>query len=352
MTPEVDLDDLVVGERQAARYNKEAEVRPVVSICIATGRRPELLARCLDSLRHQEGHPPFEVLVWSDGDFSVPEVARRHLPEAVVTVVSRSSRRVLRNLAMRQARGNVLLFLDDDVFVETSFLCRLHQLVADHPSVGVFGGPNLTPPHSSDFQFVQGAVMASIVAAGPVRRRYGRHPAKIADERWFTLCNLAVRREVMVDFVEDLRCAEENAVLDQLRRRGVLMYYDPDLVAYHERRPKWPAFAVQMRTYGYGRGQLIRRRPRTTRAAHLAPTFLVAYCVLAAPLCLLSGMFLVPLFVYLLGVAAGAAKVGWSLRRAASIPLAAGLILTLHASYGSGVLLGLAAALDQSATVI
>ena len=54
--------------------------------------------------------------------------------------------------------------------------------------------PNDTPPGSSRFQAVQGAVLASLVGSGPVRRRYGAHPPRHADERFFILCNLAVRR--------------------------------------------------------------------------------------------------------------------------------------------------------------
>lgn len=325
------------------RPGQEPGAQPVASICIATGRRPELLACCLDSLGHQEAAPTFEVLVCADGDASVVDLARRHLPEARVIVVPRANRTILRNRLMVQARGDLLVFLDDDVVVEKGFLRRLQDLSVAHPEIGVFGGPNLTPDQSSVFQITQGAVLGSLVAAGPVRRRYGRHPAELADERWFTLCNLAVRREVMVDFTEDLRCAEENAVLDQLRRNGVAMYYDPDLVAYHERRPRWRSFAGQMRTYGYGRGQLIRRKPRTARPALFAPSLVLAYCVLAGPLSLLSLLALVPLGVYALVVAAGAVKVGYSLRRPASAFLAAALILTVHACYGTGVLLGLAA---------
>ncbi len=342
MTPELDLERMAV-EPLTGSGDDSPDRRPVASICIATGRRPDLLARCLDSLACQDAAPAFEVLVCADGDPSVADVAAHHMPEALVTVAPRASRTVLRNRLIAQARGDLLVFLDDDVVVEASFVRHLREVADAHPDVGVFGGPNLTPGHSSDFQVTQGAVLASMVAAGPVRRRYGRHPAGMADERWFTLCNLALRRRLMVDFAEDLRCAEENAVLDQLRRQQVPMYYDPDLVAYHERRPKWAAFAAQMGTYGYGRGQLIRRRPRTARPALFAPSLVLAYCGLAAPLSLLSPIALLPLALYGLGIVAGALKVGWSLRRLASVPLAAGLILTLHGCYGSGLLFGLAA---------
>lgn len=161
------------------RPGQEPGAQPVASICIATGRRPELLARCLDSLGHQEAAPTFEVLVCADGDASVVDLARRHLPEARVIVVPRANRTILRNRLMVQARGDLLVFLDDDVVVEKGFLRRLQDLSVAHPEIGVFGGPNLTPDQSSVFQITQGAVLGSLVAAGPVRRRYGR-PRRVA----------------------------------------------------------------------------------------------------------------------------------------------------------------------------
>ncbi|MGI9080087.1 MAG: hypothetical protein ACR2GF_04590 [Acidimicrobiales bacterium] len=144
----------------------------------------------------------------------------------------------------------------------------------------VFGGPNETPPGSSRFQMVQGAVLASILGSGPVRRRYGRHPAGVADQRFFTLCNLAIRREVMLPFPPDLICAEENVVLSELSRRGVVMWYDPGLLVFHERRPNVPTFLSQVFGYGRGRGQLLTRTPGTFRPSHALPMLLVGYLVL------------------------------------------------------------------------
>ena len=93
----------------------------------------------------------------------------------------------------------------------------------------MLGGPTLAPRGSSRFQVVQAAVLASLLATGPVRRRYGAHAAHPGDEASFTLCALAVRREVMVEFDERLVCAEENELLEGLRRDGVPMRYEPSL---------------------------------------------------------------------------------------------------------------------------
>jgi hypothetical protein len=300
-----------------------------------------VLDRCLASLAHQEGAPPFEVLVCADGDAGALAAVRRHFPDAATGVVTGARPGGARNAIVERARGTWLLFLDDDVTVPPWHLRTLAAVAAAHPEAGVIGGPQLTPRGSSFFQVVQGAVLSSLVAAGPVRRRYGPHPPGVADERFFTLCNLAVRRDVMQPFDPALRCAEENALLAAMRARGVVMRYDPRLVAYHERRPNWGAFARQMQTYGRGRGQLARRRPATFRPAHAAPAALVVYLGALPLLAWWSPLWLVPLGAYLGAVVAGSVRVAATLRRAAAAPPAAALIATVHACYGAGVLAGL-----------
>jgi ABC-type polysaccharide/polyol phosphate export permease/GT2 family glycosyltransferase len=320
----------------------EGDSRPFVSVCIVSAHRRALLARCLDSLRRQETPPDFELIVGADDDRSVEQVVYARFADADVTHISHPTPAGLRNSLLRRASGEWLLFLDDDVEIEPSFLRTMHELATADPGLGVLGGPNVAPRERSRFQSVQDAVLSSIMGTGPVRRRYGRHTARDGDERQFTLCTLAVRREVMADFDERLVCAEENELLEVLRSEGVRMRYEPELLSYHERRPTWRSFAAQMHRYGHGRGQLLARRPRATRLAHLAPAALLLYCALAVPLAILLGpLALAPLLLYVAAVAATGVRVGSSLGGISAAPLAAALTFTVHLWYGSGVLRGI-----------
>lgn len=315
--------------------------RPLISICIVTGRRDAVLDACLASLQAQEGPPAWELLVCAEGDPRVITAVRARFNDARICYVDHALPGAARNLLVEQARGDLLLFLDDDVTVDPGLLCRLQRLAEEHPECDVFGGPNDTPPHSTPFQVAQGAVLASIVGSGPVRRRYGQHPAGETDERFFILCNLAVRRRVMVAFAHDLVCAEENAVLADLAHRGVRMHYDPSLVAYHERRATLRGFASQMHKYGRGRGQLLVRRPGTFRPSYLAPTALLAYLLVAPALWALAGPFaLAPAVAYSGAVVACAAWIARTLHRPRDLLLAGWLLVVLHACYGSGVVRG------------
>jgi glycosyltransferase involved in cell wall biosynthesis len=314
---------------------------PRISVCIVSARRPDALDACLASLQAQESPPSWELLVISDGDPTVADVVHRRFPDATVGIVPRALPGAARNHLIERATGEFLLFLDDDVEVEPHLLARLDHLTVEHPEVGVFGGPNVTPRGSATFELVQGAVLSSIVATGPVRRRYGPHPSGPADQRWFTLCNLAVRRSQMVPFADDLVCAEENAMLVELQRRDVAMRYDTTLRAFHQRRPTLRGFAQQMRKYGRGRGQLLARDGRAFHLAYLVPSVFLLYLVALPLLLLLSLLAAVPAAVYVLAVLAASIKIATSLHRLGTAPLAALLTVVVHASYGVGVPEGL-----------
>lgn len=311
---------------------------PLISVCIAAGRL-EPLRRCLASLAAQRDAPSFEVLIgvrsaggaWSDVAGLCPGTR---------LIQARGNAGAVRNALVRQASGELLLFLDDDVTADPALLARLATLSTSHPEVEVFGGPNVTPRRSSFFQMVQGAVLASIVGSGPVRRRYGKHPAGPADETFFILCNLAVRRRSMLPFGQELICAEENALLFAMSKNGLAMRYDPELLVFHERRRDLSGFARQMFKYGFGRGQIISGNPATVRLAYLLPSSLVAYLAALPLLAGWSRYALAPLLLYLGAVAADAAKIAFSTRRSAALPLAGVLTVLLHLSYGLGVVRG------------
>src|SRR3989338_1766095 len=74
-----------------------------------------------------------------------------------------------RDLALRDAVGDILIFIDDDAYPEINYLDVLEKDFASPTVVGV-GGPAVTPLDDSFWQQVSGAVFLSRWSGGAPER--------------------------------------------------------------------------------------------------------------------------------------------------------------------------------------
>jgi glycosyltransferase involved in cell wall biosynthesis len=209
------------------------EAMPTFSIIIPV--KPSGQVRALEALRELPADEyPFEVFV------------------AEGTAPSRQ-----RNLAARQAQGDILYFLDDDSRVQKTGLFRCAAAFRN-PSVAVAGGPSLTPPSDTFLQRLFGLALASPFGAGAVRNRYrAAGTVRETTEQELILCNMAIRRDIFIKangFDERLYPNEENELLDRISESFTLIH-DPEMAVWRSQRPTLKAFAQQMFAYGRGRAQ-------------------------------------------------------------------------------------------------
>ena len=112
-----------------------------VTVVVPTSGRAGYLEVTLDSLRGQRTAVPHEVLVVDDGSTdATPDVAAR-FGARLVRHGERRSLNAARNTGVREARGNLIAFVDDDVFVPPGWLDALVGGAERHPGAEAFGGP-------------------------------------------------------------------------------------------------------------------------------------------------------------------------------------------------------------------
>jgi cellulose synthase/poly-beta-1,6-N-acetylglucosamine synthase-like glycosyltransferase len=251
-----------------------------------------------------------------------------------------------RNAALKAARGDLIYFLDDDSVPEPGNLRRAMPHFND-PKVQMVGGPSLCPREAPWIEQVFALVLASWLAFGPSRARYaavGR--VRETSEKELILCNQFARRQAMLElggFNEALYPNEENALMDELQKRGGKLIYDPQLLIHRRPRSSLKSFARMLMTYGRGRAEQFRLHPTPGSALNFVPPLFCLYLV-ALPLLLaltpIGNGCLVPLMFYALAVVAQAvvlAAGGRVLQSVAAIPL---VVLT-HILYGLGFWRGL-----------
>jgi GT2 family glycosyltransferase len=252
-----------------------------------------------------------------------------------------------RNLAVQQARGEIIYFLDDDALVAADALERLAQRFSD-PQVVTVGGPSLTPLTDSLLQRAFGAVFTSLLGAGGVRNRYQTvGEVRQTTERELILCNLAFRRDAFLasgGLDERLYPNEENELLDRLRSTGGVLLHDPQLAVYRSQRPTLAAFARQLFRYGRGRAE----QTRIAGFSGLMPFVPLGFLLYLLTLPVVSHLlWFAPLALYLLADLLCSLRAALRYRTPAFVLLLPFLFPLLHSANGLGLLVGFLLPLKQ-----
>ena len=120
---------------------------PLISMCICTFRRPEGIHRALSSLLDTEIPTGWQVeFIVVDNDANTPasdiiHSISTHRPTAAIRYFVESHPGVshARNRCIREARGSILTFIDDDEYVGANWLVQLVLTLEEHQADAVFG---------------------------------------------------------------------------------------------------------------------------------------------------------------------------------------------------------------------
>lgn len=252
-----------------------------VSIIIAVKTWQKNLEECVDKCLALEGGD-FEVIVLPD--FPPPKVTDcrvRVIPTGQVSPPRK------RDLGIRQAKGEIIAFLDDDAYPCREWLIRAREIFSDE-AVAAVGGPAITPASDSNAQKASGLVYASAFVSAGFAYRYV--PSRRREVEDFPSCNLLVRKAAL-DALGGFNTAfwpgeDTKLCLEITRTLRKKIVYDPKVLVYHHRRRLFLPHLRQVASYALHRGYFVKRFPATSlRPAYFVPS--------AALLALLAGGFTV-----------------------------------------------------------
>lgn len=126
---------------------------PRFSVVIPTYERRDVVTDCVRALAGQDGAPPFEVVVVVDGSTDGTAIALRDLaPPFPLTVVEQPNRGRASacNAGAAAARGEILLFLDDDMVADPALIAE-HGRSLDQGADVVIGHVPLHPDSPPTF---------------------------------------------------------------------------------------------------------------------------------------------------------------------------------------------------------
>ena len=317
----------------------------------------ELQAACFTFASVSDALPFVSIIVPTrPGQAEIPAVtAARALDypkDKLEIIVARGKQpAVQRNAAIRAARGELIYFLDDDSRAQPDNLRRaLTHFNA--PQVKMLGGPNLCPPEAPPLEQIFAVVLSSWLAVVSSRARYESVGAvRESSEKELILCNMMARRDALLElggFDESLYPNEENALMDDLQKRGAKLIYDPQFIVHRHPRPTLRAFCKMLFTYGRGRAEQFRLHPSPGSALNFVPPLFCIYLITAPLLALpLGPIVFAPLALYFLAVI-GQTAVSLLTKGFFRSLLAAPLLVASHVFYGLGFGRGLFTRLKSS----
>lgn len=184
-----------------------------------------------------------------------------------------------RSLATRDAKGDILIFIDDDSYPNQDLLDKLDQDFKDNNIVAV-GGPAITPKNDSFKQKISGAVFLSSLSGGFPERYIPLGKKRLVSD-WPSV-NLSVRRQSFADvggFKSEYWPGEDTKFcLDLIKKLNGKILYDPELIVWHHRREGFFRHMKQIAGYGLHRGFFAKTYPETSfKLKYFIPSFFLLF---------------------------------------------------------------------------
>lgn len=210
-----------------------------------------------------------------------------------------------RNIGAQKAKGEYLVFFDDDSFPSKNYFKNAQKIIKKHPEFAGFCGPCLTPPKDNILKQASGLVWSSWLGSGGAGvYRNSKKPARFVDD--YPSVNLIVKK---IDFFKAGQFDQhywpgEDTVLclNLTKKLNQKIFYHPSLVVYHHRRSIIIPHLQQITRYAIQRGFFAKKFPQTSlRIGYLLPSAFTLYLLLL-PLnqfIIRNNLLLVPLYCYL-----------------------------------------------------
>lgn len=235
-----------------------------LSVAVCTWNRRATLTHCLDALLAHATAMEHEIVVVDNGSTDgtaelVSDLARGH-PRLRLLREPTVGLSVARNAALREARGDLVAFIDDDALPGKGWMDAIGAAFAQHPAVGAVGGPVR----------LRWATAAPHWYSPELGSRYsaldlGPSPRALHFPEFPYGTNLAVRRALAVEIGgfsrhlgrqgSSLLSLEEGELCWRLEQAGHSVWWQPDMAVDHMVQPERAhvRFVIR-RSFGDGRG--------------------------------------------------------------------------------------------------
>lgn len=225
------------------------------SVIVITLNRPDYVRRCLEALERQEPHPDQIIVVDSSKDDLTTKMVA-NFPGVLYLRNDNGFGRMTtsRNIALKQATGDIIAFVDDDAFAHDGWLAGLLAAYTS-PEIGAVGGRALNNVPGEEKQGLDR--IGKLMSYGDLESNFAADPGKILAVDHIIGCNMSFRREVLArlggfreDFPGISGVCEDSDMSLRVRQLGYTILFTPTAVVDHISAPQVVGKRFDMR-YAY-----------------------------------------------------------------------------------------------------
>jgi len=170
---------------------------PIISVIVATRNRRESLQQFINGLRVLPDQPAWELIVVDNGSTdktnALLATTATDLPVIIVNEREPGKSKAL-NKALKHARGDILVFTDDDVVPDPEWLVALHKASSEYINANVFGGRILVDDERIPKWIMKSSNLKTILVS---EQDFGDEICWFARDQYPIGPNLAVRRQLL-----------------------------------------------------------------------------------------------------------------------------------------------------------
>lgn len=249
-------------------------------------------------------HQDFEIIILPD------KKSKEKFPKTkIIPTWPKTGPADKRDIGAREARGEILAFLDDDSYPDKNWLKNALRLIKPADVVAVCG-PALTPQSDNIRQRASGYVWSTRLGSGGAGtyRCVISHRREVDD---YPSVNFLVKKSAFFKiggFDSHFWPGEDTKLChDLVYKLGKKIIYNPKVIVYHHRREVFYPHLKQISRYAVHRGHFSRVLPKTSfRIGYLVPTFFVLGLVIGLFLSfinpLLKAIYLAVLGIYFIAL--------------------------------------------------
>ncbi len=238
---------------------------PSVSLVVPTYNREEPLKSTLIDCVAQD-YPNFEVIVVDQTKDHTPEVAEyldaaKTAGKITLFTPDFASLPGARNYAIRRAKGDIIIFIDDDIRMDSHFIKSHVTVFLEKPEVGAVAGRVLPPAVDENklktfaVQQLPPEALDPGIAWYYLDFTYVENPQQVLSARG---CNMSFRREVFDNYglafderMQGSAIREESDLCLQVRKTGYDIWYEPNAALVHIGEPTGGCHNISTRTFQY-----------------------------------------------------------------------------------------------------